>query len=161
MYGITFVLIACKDWKVSISYVLILTFIDRAKRGQEILKINPFSQGVRFTRVRVDDWKKWSKIKGKSDFFQVSGGFELMGLCCMLIYSRTLCNGIFYGVHYICKTESWGRSWIAKWKIWLLWQLIFSSIFLSWIASAVFIFVCFVRININIKYSIVKILCCN
>ena len=58
--------------------------------------------------------KKWSKIKGKSDFFQVSGGFELMGLCCMLIYSRTLCNGIFYGVHYICKTESWGRLWIAK-----------------------------------------------
>ena len=53
MYGITFVSIACKDWKVSISYVLILTFIDRAKRGQEILKINPFSQGVRFTRVRV------------------------------------------------------------------------------------------------------------
>ena len=42
MYGITFVSIACKDWKVSISYVLILTFIDRAKRGQEILKINPF-----------------------------------------------------------------------------------------------------------------------
>ena len=37
-----------------------------------------------------------------------------MGLCCMLIYSRTLCNGIFYGVHYIGKTESWGRSWIAK-----------------------------------------------
>ena len=45
MYGITFVSIACKDWKVSISYVLILTFIDRAKRGQEILKKKPFFTG--------------------------------------------------------------------------------------------------------------------
>ena len=37
-----------------------------------------------------------------------------MGLRCMLIYSLTLFKGIFFGVHYFCKIESWGRSWIAQ-----------------------------------------------
>ena len=60
----------------------------------------------------------------------------------------------FCGVHYICKRESWGRSWIAKGKIWLLRQFIISYIFPSWIALTVLIFVCFVRINI--EYSISK-----
>ena len=79
MYGITFVSIACKDLKVSIGYVLILAFIDRAKRG----KLN----WTEFELTESKWLKKWSKIKGKSDFVQVSGGSSQWGVLYAYLFS--------------------------------------------------------------------------
>ena len=112
MYGITFVSIVCKDLKVSIGYVLILAFIDRAKRGKRNQN-KPFFTGSSIepssSWLKANDWKNGVKSKGSQILFKLAGGSSQWG-CTVCLFILLLYLMVFFVVYIIFVRQSRGAD---------------------------------------------------